>query len=124
MEWIALRKITVQYIVCVTSWFGCLIVEEPDCGIPMRSWCVYYLFFRMFRNVHNGIGILLHLNDTPFYYKPFARLVIFGLFETFELLWQIYGQYLFFFNPANTCNRGRFMKEVDAEQVHLMRKQF
>lgn len=108
LEWIALRKITIGYIMCLTSWFACLIVEEPECGIPMRSWTVYYLFFRMFRNVHNGIGIMLHLNDTPFYYKPTARLIIFWTFEIFELLWMLYGEYLFYFSSANKCNKGRW----------------
>jgi len=111
MEWIALRQITIVYILCATTWFGCLILEEPDCGIPIRSYCVYYLFFRMFRNVHNGIGALLHLNDTPFYYKPNARLLIFLTFELFEFLWLLYGQYLFYFSKSNTCNQSETMQD-------------
>ena len=103
MEWIALRQIVIVYILCATAWLGCLIMEEPDCGIPIRSYCVYYLFFRMFRNVHDGIGVLLRLNDTPFYYKPNARLLIFFTFEAFEFSWLLYGQYLFYFSKSNTC---------------------
>ena len=61
----------------------------------------------MFRNVHNGIGVLLHLNDTPFYYTPYARLFIFWTFELFEFVWMLYGEYLFYFSSSNICNMNK-----------------
>jgi hypothetical protein len=82
------------------------VTEEPLCGVPMKTWCVSYLFFRMFRNVHNGIGVLLCLNETPFYYTPFARLFIFTTFEVFEFVWMLYGEYLFYFSKQNICKSG------------------
>ena len=61
----------------------------------------------MFRIVHNGIGVLLSLNDTPFYYRPKARLFIFWTFELFEFVWMLYGEYIFYFSKANICNYGK-----------------
>jgi hypothetical protein len=69
----------------------------------MRAWVVYYLFFRLFKSSHNGIGILLLLNHTPVYYKPFAKLLIYTTFDQFEFWWMVYGEYIFFFSPKNTC---------------------
>ena len=69
----------------------------------MKTWVIYYLFFRLFRNAHNIIGILLILNDTPVYYKPTVKMVIFIIFEQFELWWMVYGINLFFVSGHNTC---------------------
>ena len=73
----------------------------------MKTWCISYLFFRMFRIIHNGIGVLLNLNETPFYYKPQAKIFIFWTFEIFEFVWMLYGEYLFYFSSANICNTGK-----------------
>ena len=69
----------------------------------MRSWVVYYLFFRLFRICHNAIGIALLLNETPIYYKPMAKMVITTIFEQFEFWWMVWGEYMFFFSPVNNC---------------------
>jgi len=76
-----LRKIGVEYFTCGAAWLCCLASEEPDCGIPIKSWVAYYLFFRIFRHVHNIVGILLILNDRAVYYKPIAKFIIFVTFE-------------------------------------------
>ena len=95
----------IEYITCLLIWATCIFVEEPDCGIPMRAWVVYYLFFRLFKCVHNGISSMLVLNDTPIYYKPFAKMLIFTIFEQYEFWWMIYGNYMFFFAHQNKCMR-------------------
>lgn len=107
IEWRLLKRIVVQYFTCLISWILCKVSDEPQCGIPMKTWCISYLFFRMFRNVHNGIGVLLCLNDTPFYYRPHARLLIFLIFEVFEFVWMLFGWYLFYFSSANICNSAK-----------------
>ena len=76
-----MRRIIVEYITILMVWLICLFVEEPDCGIPMRSWVTKYLFFRLFKATHNAIGVLLILNETPIYYKPIAKMIIFTIFE-------------------------------------------
>jgi len=103
VEWDQLRRIIVEYVATVIIWIVCIYCNEPRCGIPMRSWVVNYLFFRLFKCVHNAIGIMLILNETPIYYKPWAKMVVFTLFEQFEWWWMIFGEYLFFFAPQNYC---------------------
>ena len=103
IEWQQFRRIIVEYIALGIIFIICIYVEEPDCGIPMRSWVVYYLFFRLFKSSHNGIGILLILNETPIYYKPIAKMIIFTIFEQFEFWWMLSGEYMFFFSPQNNC---------------------
>jgi hypothetical protein len=103
IEWEQFRRIVIEYITCLIIWIACIFVEEPDCGIPMRAWVVYYLFFRLFKCVHNGIGSMLVLNDTPIYYKPIAKMLIFTMFEQYEFWWMVYGEYMFFFAPQNKC---------------------
>lgn len=101
--WEQLRKIGLEYVTMGFAWVACLCTNEPDCGIPMKTWVTYYLFFRMFRNGHNLIGIMLILNETPVYYKPSTKAIIFAIFEVFETCWMIYGINLFFFSSHNTC---------------------
>lgn len=108
LMWEQLRKIGLEYLTMFFTWIACLCTEEPDCGIPMKTWVSYYLFFRLFRNGHNLIGILLILNETPVYYKATTKMIIFAIFESFETCWMVYGINLFFFSPHNTClNRNR-----------------
>jgi hypothetical protein len=103
IEWEQLRKIGVEYAACAMFWICSLFVAEPDCGIPVKMWVVYYLFFRCFRNVHNIVGLLLILNNTPVYYKPVTKMIIFTTFEQFEFWWMIYGNFLFFWADNNKC---------------------
>jgi hypothetical protein len=102
-NWNALRRIIVEYFAILFVWVACIFCIEPDCGVPMRSWVVYYLFFRLFKSSHNAIGILLILNETPIYYKPYAKMLIFTIFEQFEFWWMVSGEYIFFFAPQNNC---------------------
>ena len=62
IEWQQFRRLLVEYITCLVFWIVSMYVEEPNCGIPMKIWVVYYFFFRLFKLVHNGIGILLIIN--------------------------------------------------------------
>lgn len=98
-------------------WICSLFVAEPDCGIPVKMWVVYYLFFRIFRNVHNIVGLLLILNNTPVYYKPVTKMIIFTTFEQFEFWWMIYGNFLFFLADNNKCKL-TFQKEDCHKNSH------
>ena len=103
IEWRQFSRMMVEYFASGILWLICLFMDQPDCGIPMRSWVVYYLFFRIFRTSHNAIGIALILNDTPIYYKPMAKMIIVTIFEQFEFWWMVWGEYMFFVSPVNNC---------------------
>lgn len=113
----------VEYFTVVAIWITCMFVEEPQCGIPMRTWVLNYLFFRLFKLVHNAIGIMLLLNETPIYYKPWAKMVVFTVFEQFEFWWMVFGEYLFFFSPSNKCKSTTTFWASDRSTIVMAKEQ-
>ena len=104
-------------------WIASLFVSEPDCGIPMKTWVSSYLMFRLVKYFHHGVGILLVLNETPIYYKPIAKMIIFTIFEQFEFWWMVTGEYLFFFCPQNNCKLKTHHDNKITENMTLLEQQ-
>lgn len=81
IEWAQLHNIVLEYI-CAAAFFLTLgLKDEPPCGIPIKKWVTYYMFFRCFRNIHNIVGLILIVNNQPIRYTSSTKLLIFGIFE-------------------------------------------
>lgn len=64
-EWKHYKRFIVEYLISAPVWITCIYIDEPDCGIPLRSWVVNYLFIRLFRQVYSTVEYVLVLNEVP-----------------------------------------------------------